>query len=190
MCQYVFGYAVVSIDEIACISRGIRVVKKQLVDCGQYAVYQNSLLPMGYYDNYKCDGECTYVISAGAAGEIGYSKKPFWAADDCLVFSNLTKIVNKYIYYYLLSKQGYIHQNVRTASIPRLSRTVIEKMQILLPPLEEQKRIVAILDRFDTLCNDISAGLPAEIEARRKQYEYYRDKLLSFTRLPDGQEER
>ena len=94
------------------------------------------------------------------------------------------------IYYYLLSKQGYIHQNVRTASIPRLSRTVFEKMQILLPPLEEQKRIVAILDRFDTLCNDISAGLPAEIEARRKQYEYYRDKLLSFTRLPDGQEER
>jgi type I restriction enzyme S subunit len=46
--------------------------------------------------------------------------------------------------------------------------------------LEEQKRIVAILDRFDVLCNDISAGLPAEIEARQKQYEYYRDKLLTF----------
>ncbi len=49
-------------------------------------------------------------------------------------------------------------------------------------PLKEQERIVSILDRFDTLCHDISAGLPAEIEARRKQYEYYRDRLLSFER--------
>ena len=50
----------------------------------------------------------------------------------------------------------------------------------MLPSIEEQNRIVSILDRFDSLCNDISVGLPAEIEARQKQYEYYRDKLLSF----------
>ena len=54
---------------------------------------------------------------------------------------------------------------------------------IPVPSIEEQERIVAILDRFDTLCNDISAGLPAEIEARQKQYEYYRDKLLTFKEL-------
>lgn len=52
---------------------------------------------------------------------------------------------------------------------------------IPLPPLPVQERIVSILDRFDKLCNDITEGLPAEIEARRKQYEYYRDKLLTFT---------
>ena len=52
--------------------------------------------------------------------------------------------------------------------------------KVPVPPLTEQERIVSILDRFDTLCNDISEGLPAEIEARQKQYEYYRDKLLSF----------
>jgi type I restriction enzyme S subunit len=51
---------------------------------------------------------------------------------------------------------------------------------IPVPPLDEQERIVAILDRFDTLTNNLSSGLPAEIEARRKQYEYYRDKLLTF----------
>ena len=56
----------------------------------------------------------------------------------------------------------------------------IRKFEIPLPPLEEQKRIVSILDRFDKLCNDISEGIPAEIEARQKQYEYYRDKLLTF----------
>ena len=49
---------------------------------------------------------------------------------------------------------------------------------------DHQKQIIEILDRFDTLCNDLSAGLPAEIEARQKQYEYYRDKLLSFKELP------
>ncbi len=53
-------------------------------------------------------------------------------------------------------------------------------MLIPIPSLEEQERIVAILDKFDALVNDISQGLPAEIEARRKQYEYYRDKLLTF----------
>ena len=52
-----------------------------------------------------------------------------------------------------------------------------------VPPLSEQQRIVDILDRFDALCNSITSGLPAEIEARKKQYEYYRDKLLTFKEL-------
>ena len=57
---------------------------------------------------------------------------------------------------------------------------VMASIKIPLPSIESQRRIVAILDRFDALCNDLSSGLPAEIEARRKQYEYYRDKLLTF----------
>lgn len=58
--------------------------------------------------------------------------------------------------------------------------------EIPLPPLSEQKRIVGILDRFDKLVNSISEGLPAEIEMRKKQYEYYRDKLLNFPPAPKG----
>ena len=59
----------------------------------------------------------------------------------------------------------------------------LKKISIPLPALDEQRRIVAILDRFDALCNDLTSGLPAEIAARQKQYEYYRDKLLTFKPL-------
>ena len=138
---------------------------------------------MGYYECFNRAGKETYVISAGAAGEIGYCEEQFWAADDCLVFDNLKGVKNKYIYYSLKNKTEYIHRNVRKASIPRLSRDVIEKIVIQLPTEERQNEIIDFLDRFDAICNDISEGLPAEIEARQKQYEYYRDKLLSFKEI-------
>ena len=72
---------------------------------------------------------------------------------------------------------------VPKTGIPQLTVPMIAKYQIPIPPIEEQEKIVSILDRFDKLCNDITQGLPAEIEARRKQYEYYRDKLLNFKEL-------
>ena len=71
-------------------------------------------------------------------------------------------------------------QNAKGAKMPRGNKEQVMKYQLAIPSLADQERIVSILDRFDALCNDLSRGLPAEIEARRKQYEYYRDKLLSF----------
>lgn len=64
--------------------------------------------------------------------------------------------------------------------MPRGNKDEILKYTFVLPIKEKQKEIIAILDRFDVLCNDLSKGLPAEIEARQKQYEYYRNKLLQF----------
>lgn len=171
------------LGDIADIKRGIRVVKKQLITEGKYPVYQNSLEPMGYFNKYNCEAETTYVISAGAAGEIGFCNKKFWAADDCLIFTDTKNVNNKFIYYSLLVRKNILLANVRKASIPRLSRIVVENLIIPVPPLEVQQRIVDILNRFDTLCNDISSGLPAEIEMHQKQYEYYRDKLLTFKEL-------
>lgn len=171
------------LGDIADIKRGIRVVKKQLITEGKYPVYQNSLEPMGYFNKYNCEAETTYVISAGAAGEIGFCNKKFWAADDCLIFTDTKNVNNKFIYYSLLVRKNILLANVRKASIPRLSRIVVENLIIPVPSLEVQQRIVGILDRFDTLCNNISDGLPAEITMRQKQYEYYRDKLLTFKEL-------
>ena len=69
---------------------------------------------------------------------------------------------------------------VRRAGIPTLDGKVLEEHTIPVPPLSVQEEIVATLDKFNTLVNDLSQGLPAEIEARKRQYEYYRDKLLTF----------
>ena len=68
-------------------------------------------------------------------------------------------------------------------AVQNLNVDIVKSLEIPIPPLPEQRRIVAILDKFETLVNDLSVGLPAELEARRKQYEYYRDKLLTFDRV-------
>lgn len=69
------------------------------------------------------------------------------------------------------------------SGIPQLTAPELKKIKIPLPSLDMQIYIVSILDRFDAMCNDLTSGLPAEIEARQKQYEYYRDKLLNFKSL-------
>jgi type I restriction enzyme S subunit len=75
---------------------------------------------------------------------------------------------------------NYILSTAVHASVTSIRRYMLEDFPVPIPSLQEQSRIVSILDRFEAMCNDISSGLPAEIEARRKQYEYYRDKLLTF----------
>ncbi len=89
---------------------------------------------------------------------------------------------SRYLYHLLQTK--FIQEQVRAKSShgsqPNLSMRSLEQFQVKVPSLPEQERIVAILDRFDALCNDLTSGLPAEIAARQKQYEYYRDKLLTF----------
>lgn len=172
-----------AVSDICVLSRGVRVTREDLVADGKYPVYQNSMTPLGYYNESNYAGETAFIIAAGAAGEVGYSKEPFWAADDCFVFQCNETLMPRFLYHALSNQTSSIKKKVRRASVPRIGRNDIENIKIPLLPMAQQERIVGILDRFDTLCNDISEGLPAEIEARQKQYEYYRDKLLSFKEL-------
>jgi len=89
----------------------------------------------------------------------------------------------KFVYYLLKQKQETIHFMKKGSGVPHVQAKEFESYRIPIPPLDEQERIVAILDKFEALVNDISVGLPAELNARRKQYEYYRDKLLTFSPL-------
>ena len=90
--------------------------------------------------------------------------------------------VPDFLYHYLSSNfvQNYWSQKINSGSVSNLNSDIIKSLQIPLPPLAVQEEIVNILDKFDTLTNSITDGLPKEIELRQKQYEYYRDKLLSF----------
>ena len=85
--------------------------------------------------------------------------------------------------YHILSS-SFIQKNkaqkASAGTVQNLNADIVRELELPVPPLTEQARIVSILDRFDALCNDLTSGLPAEIEARKKQYEYYRDKLLTF----------
>jgi len=85
-------------------------------------------------------------------------------------------VLNKFLYYLYAT----VEWKTEGGTIQRLYNDNIKKIKIPLPPLPEQERIVSILNKFDALVNDISIGLPAELNARRKQYECYREKLLTF----------
>ena len=91
-------------------------------------------------------------------------------------------MTNRFYWHFAQSSFYWEQANrlVSTGSQPQFNAGAIYRISVPVPPLDEQRRIVAILDRFNALCNDLTAGLPAEIEARRKQYEHYWDKLLSF----------
>lgn len=169
-----------TLGDIINIQRGVRVVRNQLLEVGKYPVYQNSMKPLGYFDISNCKGNTTFIIGAGAAGDVGFSKVDFWAADDCFLCLCPDNLKNKFLYYFLLCNQIQLYSRVRRASVPRLSRDVINIINIPIPPLPEQERIVSILDKFEALVN---VELPAEIAARRKQYEYYREKLLTFKKV-------
>ena len=100
--------------------------------------------------------------------------------DDCFVFRSEQDPT--FIAYVMQTAAFHAQKDkhVARAKVKRLSGEGMAKITIPVPPLAEQRRIVAILDKFDILVNDLSTGLPAEIKARRQQYEYYRDKLLTF----------
>lgn len=171
------------LGEVAEICRGRRLVRKELKEEGPYPVYQNSMTPLGYYEESNVPASTTFVVAAGAAGSVGYCDEPFWAADDVFYFLPSDCLDSKYLYHYLLSRKHTLVQHVRKASVPRLSREVLRKLLIPLPPLSVQAEIVRILDSFTSL----TAELEAELEARRAQYAHYRDELLDFTRGGRGE---
>ncbi|MPB15592.1 restriction endonuclease subunit S [Campylobacter upsaliensis] len=174
------GLKLVSLGEVCEVKRGVRVTKKDLTENEKYPVFQNSLTPMGYYNQSNVNANTPFIIVGGSAGEIGWSSSSCWAADDCIYFICEKSLMNRFLYHALCNQQHYFLSQVRKASIPRLSQDCIKNLKIPLPPLEVQNDIVELLDKFDTLANDLTSGIPAEIEARKKQYEYYRERLLSF----------
>ena len=121
------------------------------------------------------------IVKSRGIIEFEYYDKPFSHKSELWSYHTSSPDVNaKFLYYYLKTREDHFQQLGSVMQMPQISIPATENFPIPIPPLSEQRRIVDILDRFDTLTNSISEGLPREIALRRKQYEYYRDALLRF----------
>lgn len=117
----------------------------------------------------------------GSIGRVAITQYDAYVDRTLAIFEKYKTDINKrYFAYQIQRKFGIEKEFARGSTLKTITKEEFTKFEIPVPPITEQERIVSVLDRFDTLCNDLTSGLPAEIAARQKQYEYYRDKLLTF----------
>lgn len=144
-----------------------------------YPIYSNGEEIYGFTDSYRIEKDAVTISSIGAKTGTIYFRKAYFTPIirlKVLVPKNKQILNSRYVFHYLSN----IPIITKKSSVPNINANEVKRIQIPIPPIEEQERIAGILDKFDTLVNSISEGLPREIELRRKQYEYYREKLLSF----------
>ena len=191
--QYVFGYVRIFLGDVGSICMCKRILKSQtntvrgvpFYKIGTFGKEANAYISQETFNEYRSKYNFPKKgdVLISAAGTIGrtviYDGKPAYFQDSNIVWidNDESIVLNSYLRYCYELKPWKASEG---GTIPRLYNDNIAKAVIAVPSIEEQKRVVSILDRFDAICNDLTGGLPAEIEARRKQYEYYRDKLLNF----------
>ena len=123
------------------------------------------------------------AMYGATVGKVAYTSIPLTTNQACCNLEINPEIANyKYVYYYLSSIYSYI-KSLGQGSQTNINAEIVKNLLIPTPCIEKQVEIVNLLDKFEEYCTDISKGLPAEIELRQKQYEYYRDKLLTFKEL-------
>ena len=133
----------------------------------------------GYVRSMTHEHDASIIGRQGAlCGNVTYAYGPFFATEHAVVVSPRVELSQRWLYHALIVAN--LSQYATKSAQPGLSVRRVAEVEIPVPRLSEQYRIAELLDRFDALVNDISSGLPAEIAARRTQYEHYRDRLLSF----------
>ncbi|EKO26647.1 restriction endonuclease subunit S [Leptospira interrogans] len=131
--------------------------------------------------------EPSIIVKSRGVIEFEYYDKPFSHKNEMWSYHSKNEGINiKYVYYFLKMNEPYFRSIGSKMQMPQIATPDTDKFQIPIPPLAEQERIVAILDKFDALTNSISEGLPREIRLRQKQYEHYRELLLSFPKAEVG----
>lgn len=169
-----------------------RIFKSETSSTGEIPFYKigtfggtpDAFIPHELYEDYKNrypfpkKGD-VLISAAGTIGkEVVYDGEPAYFQDSNIVWidNDETQVTNAYLRYLY----QIIDWETDGGTIQRLYNDNIRRTKIVVPSLEEQARIASILNKFDALVNDLSSGLPAELKARRQQYEHYRDRLLTF----------
>ena len=189
------------ISEIGTIYRGIAYSKKDFTDTGTPCIHYGQIYTRyGTFANktFTCvskelakgkrlakKGDLVMAVTSENMEDVG--KCLAWLGEDEILVSNHACFIRhslnpKYLAYFLQTSYFFKYKKKisKGVKVIDLDLNKFGNMLIPVPPLSEQQRIVSILDRFEALTTDLQSGLPAEIEARRQQYEYYRNKLLTF----------
>lgn len=193
------------LGEICELIRGNGLQKKDFVESGVPAIHYGQIYT--YYGTFA-DKTKSFVLPELAAklkkavkGDVlisGVSEniqdilKPLgWFGEDVAISGDMfalhpNKCIDTKFLTYMLQTDNFHkfkEKHAQGAKVTRVKSDKFLKFQIPLPPLPTQRKIVEVLDKFDTLVNSIAEGLPCEIKLRQKQYEYYRERLLSFTEI-------
>ena len=175
-----------TIGEICSLSAGGDLPKdhfsKQPTDKYTIPVYSNGVgenALYGFTDIVKVKAPAITVAARGTIGYCELRKIDFFPIVRLICLRPNQTVLPSYLKYCI----DTIQFQVPTSGIPQLTVPMISKYKVPVPPLDVQQRIVNVLDNFDAICSDLNIGLPAEISARQKQYEYYRDLLLSFKNI-------
>ncbi len=146
---------------------------------GEIPVYGSGGEMGEFVSDYSYDKPTVLIPRKGSISNLFYLEKAFWNVDT-IYYTEIDdeQIIPKYFYYYLTTVK--LEEMATNPTRPSLTQAILDKIRIPVPSLEIQSRIVQVLDNFDKVCNDLNIGLPKEIELRQKQYEYFREKLLTF----------
>lgn len=189
------------LGEIATIVRGGNFQKKDFVESGFPCIHYGQIYTK--YGSYASktftfvskeiakksrQAEPNDIILAVTSENVEDICKPVaWLGNENVAVSGHTAIIKhkqnpKYLTYFFESKHFFVQKEklAHGTKVIEVTPKALENILIPIPSLEEQERIASIIDNFNMLCNDSAVGIKAEIEARKKQYEYYRDKLLTF----------
>ena len=171
-----------TLAEVAEISTGSSNTD-DAVEGGCYPFFVRSQQPLAK-NEYEYDEEA--IITAGDGVGVGkvfhYINGKYALHQRAYRIHPATdELFGKYLYHYFVANfPKYIAQQMFQGSVPSIRRPMLNKFQVAIPPLDVQKRLAEVLDNFEAICADLNIGLPAEIEARQKQYEFYRDALLTY----------
>ena len=174
------GVEYVPLGDVCEIGTGKLNANKAVVD-GPYPFFTTSKT-VSRIDEYQWDTEALLIAGNANLGDVKYYNGKFNAYQRTYVLSDFDKVVDiRFLYYICLKNlKEYLSDKKNEAAMSYITIGTLRDFQIPIPSIEVQNEIVEKLDRFNTLANDINHGLPKEIELRTKQYEYYRDKLLTF----------
>lgn len=170
------GVPHVKFEDVLDFRRGQTITEKDSTP-GEYPVIAGGQKPAYYHNEYNRSGETIAVAGSGAyAGFVSWWTTPIFLSDAFSVHPKSGNLLPKYVYYYMVNMQQQIHNTKKGSGVPHVHGSSIAKFVIPIPPIEVQEEIVRILDTFSAQ----AAELQAELQARKEQYEYYRNLLLTF----------